>query len=113
MEEPTSIALLAGILGLVAKELITYLRSRRNGGANPGNPSNPGNPNPPPAAVDLTGVETRLEKLVVAVDGLSETQAKTNRALDDLAHSGDKTRQALADQQEILEFLRKAERARE
>lgn len=110
MEESTSIALLAGILGLVAKEIITYLRSRRNGGGNPGNP---GNPHPPPPAVDLSGIETRLDKLTIAVDGLAETQAKTNRALDDLAHSGDKTRQALADQQEILEWLQRAGRQRE
>jgi hypothetical protein len=108
MEESTSVALLAGLLALVAKELIVYLRSRKSNGAS----SNPGNPHPQPT-VDLSGIEGKLDKLATAVDGLSETQAKTNRALDDLAHSGDKTRQALADQQEILEWLRKAERQRE
>ena len=115
MEETTLVTAAAVVLGLLAREIISYLRSRKNG--NPGNPHTvlecPNQPSLEPMTTKLDRIAEILEDVKNIERENSETLTKIARGLDDLQHSGDKTKQALADQQEILEYLRKSERQRE
>lgn len=96
-----------GVLALlVIREVFSFLKARKNGNGK----SRPLTGNP--FRVDLGSVEAKLDKLAAAIDGLLEAQARTNRCLDDLAHSGDKTRQAISELHESIRYLEKAERKR-
>ena len=99
-----------GILALLLiREVLSFVRSytaKKNGQRSEGSPvGNPGH-------IDVGEIESKLDRLSSAIDGLRETLAKVNRTIDDLQHSGDKTRQILGDVQETLRFLEKAERGR-
>ncbi len=97
-----------GVLALLLiREVFTFTRGKMNGNGT-------GNLRPitgPPHG--LKPLEKRLDKLAEAVEDLTETQAKTNRSLDDLIHSGDKSRQDLNEVQESVRYLEKMERQRE